>query len=96
RRINPENIQKTEEFLGKKVVVTFKGDERGLLVALYNVGGRFLGIGVLREIDYKRKVIKIYTPVSSGISTVAIGKVRLDENLREIVPPTLEQSREIS
>ena len=86
RWVNPEKIRATEEATGKKVVVMRKGEEEGLLTALYNDEKRFLGIGVLREIDYGRKVMKIFTPVSSGISTVAIGKVRLDKNLREITP----------
>lgn len=84
RWINPENIRKTEETLGKKIEVTWKGEEEGLLTALYNDGKKFLGVGVLREIDYIRKVMKIFTPVSGGISTVAIGKVKLDKNFREI------------
>ncbi|MEM3565894.1 MAG: Clp1/GlmU family protein [Candidatus Bathyarchaeia archaeon] len=92
RWINPENIKRTEEILGKRVVVTFKGDEKGLLLALYNDAGRFLGIGILREIDYRRKVVKIFTTVSSGISTVIFGRVRLDENLKEVAPPLIEES----
>jgi polynucleotide 5'-hydroxyl-kinase GRC3/NOL9 len=84
RWVNLEKIKATEEATGKKVVVMRKGDEEGLLTALYNDEKKFLGIGVLREIDYGRKVMKIFTPVSSGISTVAIGKVRLDKNLREV------------
>jgi polynucleotide 5'-hydroxyl-kinase GRC3/NOL9 len=92
RWINPENIKRTEETVGKKVVVTFKGDEKGLLLALYNDERKFLGIGVLREIDYGRRVVKIFTPISSGISTVAFGKVKLDENLKEVAPPVIEES----
>jgi polynucleotide 5'-hydroxyl-kinase GRC3/NOL9 len=84
RWVNLEKIRAAEEATGKKVVVMRKGDEEGLLTALYNDEKKFLGIGVLREIDYGRKVMKIFTPVSSGISTVAIGKVRLDKNLREV------------
>jgi len=94
RWIDPENLRKTEEELGKKVVVSWKGDEEGLLTALYNGEGKFLGIGVLREIDYIRKVLKIFTPVSSGVSTVAIGKVRLDKNLREA--PVLQEETKTS
>jgi len=95
RWINPENIKRTEETVGKKVVVTFKGDEKGLLLALYNDERKFLGIGVLREIDYGRRVVKIFTPVSSGISTVAFGKVKLDENLKEVAPPVIEESAKL-
>ncbi|MEM0057437.1 MAG: Clp1/GlmU family protein [Candidatus Bathyarchaeia archaeon] len=89
RWIDPEKIRKTEETLGKKVEVAWKGDEEGLLTALYNSENRFLGIGVLREIDYIRKVLKIFTPVSGGIATVAVGKIRLDKNLREV--PALQE-----
>ncbi len=92
RWINPENIKGAEETLGKKVVVAFKGDEKGLLLALHNDEGKFLGVGVLREIDYRRKVVKIFTPVSNGISTVIFGRVRLDENLKEVAPPIIEES----
>jgi polynucleotide 5'-hydroxyl-kinase GRC3/NOL9 len=84
RWINPENIKRTEEAFGKKVEVAWKGDEEGLITALYDSENRFLGIGVLKEIDYIRRVLKIFTPVSAGISTVAFGKVKLDKNLREI------------
>ncbi|MGQ9538042.1 MAG: Clp1/GlmU family protein [Candidatus Bathycorpusculaceae bacterium] len=87
RWIDPERIGRTEDTIGKKVVVTWKGEEEGLLTALYNDERKFLGIGVLREVDYGRKVMKIYTPVSSGISAVIIGKVKLDKNLREITIP---------
>lgn len=92
RWISPENVIRTEEILGKKVVITFKGNEKGLLLALYNDEKKFLGIGVLKEIDYSRKVVKIFTPVSSGVSIVIFGKVKLDENLKEVTPSTIEES----
>lgn len=81
--MDPERIMKLEEIAKKSVFVVRKGEEEGLLLALYDEKKKFLGIGTLREIDYKRKVIKIYTPVTERISTVAMGRVRLDENLRE-------------
>jgi len=93
RWIDPEKLRKTEEFTGKKVTVSFKGDEEGLLTALYNDEKKFLGIGVLREIDYRKRVMKIYTPVSSGISTVIIGKGRLDKNLKEIPQASIEEKQ---
>lgn len=89
RWIDPEKVRNTEETVGKKVVVVWKGDEEGLLTALYDGEGKFLGIGVLREIDYIRKALKIFTPVSSSVSKVAIGKVKLDKNLREV--PILQE-----
>lgn len=82
--INLDNIKKIEEFTKKKVVIIRKGDEQGLLTALFDAQKKFLGIGVLREIDYRRKAMKIYTPISKNISIISLGKVKLDENFREI------------
>lgn len=83
RWINPENIKKVEEITGKKVVVVHKGEEEGLLMALYDSERKFLGMGSLRELDYRRKIMKLYTPVSEKISMVTLGRIKLDENLKE-------------
>jgi len=83
RWIDSENIKKVEEITKKKVVVIHKGEEKGLLMALYDDERNFLGIGSLREIDYIRNVMKIYTPVSEKISVATVGRVKLDENLKE-------------
>jgi len=83
RWISNEKLIKMEETLGKKIALLRKGEEEGLLVALYNNDRKFLGIGVLREIDYSRKTLKIFTPVSEGISIVALGRIKLDKNLKE-------------
>jgi len=92
RWINLDNIKKVEEITKKRVVVVRKGEEEGLLVALYDAERRFLGIGFLREIDYKRKVMKICTPVSDKISIVNVGRVKLDENLKE-TPISTEENQ---
>jgi polynucleotide 5'-hydroxyl-kinase GRC3/NOL9 len=57
--------------------------ERGLLLGLYAAQRKFLGIGVLREVDPVRKTLKVLTSVSAKPSRVVFGKVRVDENLRE-------------
>ncbi|HDN05914.1 MAG TPA: hypothetical protein ENF90_02820, partial [Candidatus Bathyarchaeota archaeon] len=88
------NIQKVEELTKKKIIVVRKGEEQGLLLALYDGKRKFLGIGILREIDYRRKTMKIYTPVSDKVSTVSVGKVKLDKNLKEIPLPTEENVSE--
>jgi polynucleotide 5'-hydroxyl-kinase GRC3/NOL9 len=84
RWIETENIRKIEEFMKKTVVIIRRGEEQGLLTALHDAEKRFLGIGVLREIDYTRNVMKVYTPVSDEVSIVAIGRVKVDKDLREI------------
>ncbi|NWF87204.1 hypothetical protein HXY32_05285 [Candidatus Bathyarchaeota archaeon] len=83
RWISEDCRKKIEEFAGKKVVVIHKGEEEGLLMALYNAERKFLGIGMLQEVDYRRQILKILTPVSKDISIVALGKVKLDKNFKE-------------
>ncbi|MEM3672741.1 MAG: Clp1/GlmU family protein [Candidatus Bathyarchaeia archaeon] len=84
RWVNEDNIKKIEEFTKKKAVVIRKGEEAGLLTALYDQKRKFLGIGILHEVDFARKTLKIYTPVSENVSTIAFGKVKLDKNMKEI------------
>lgn len=82
--LHMDTIKKVEEFVKKKVIVIQKGEERGLLTAFYAANGKFLGIGVLQEIDYMRKTLRIFSPVSGKTSKVIFGKVKLDKSLREI------------
>jgi len=84
RWINEDNLKKVEEFAKKKVAVIRKGEEEGVLTAVYSANRKFLGIGVLQEVNYARKTLRILTPVSEEISIVALGKVKLDKNLKEI------------
>jgi polynucleotide 5'-hydroxyl-kinase GRC3/NOL9 len=62
---------------------TRQGEDRGLLLGLYDDHRKFLGIGILREVDSVRKTLKVFTSVSAKPSRVVFGNVRLDENLRE-------------
>jgi polynucleotide 5'-hydroxyl-kinase GRC3/NOL9 len=64
--------------------VTAKHGAENLLVALYDKQERFLGIGVFRAFDYRRKALKIQTAVAETPALVVFGRTRLDENLREI------------
>ncbi|MGO8807335.1 MAG: Clp1/GlmU family protein [Candidatus Bathyarchaeia archaeon] len=58
--------------------------EKGLLLGLYGSGNKFLGIGVLREINQLRRALKVQTAISEKPKRIVIGKVCLDEKLREI------------
>jgi polynucleotide 5'-kinase involved in rRNA processing len=84
RWINAENLKKIEEATKKKVVVIRKGEEEGLVTALHNGERKFLGIGIIQEIEYLRKTLKILTPVSQDIAIAVIGRVKLDKNMKEI------------
>jgi polynucleotide 5'-hydroxyl-kinase GRC3/NOL9 len=91
RWINIDNIKKVEEYTKKKVIVARKGEEEGLLTGMYDSKRKFLGIGVLQEIDYLRKIVKISTPVSRDIRVLALGKLKLDENMKEV--PAAEENQ---
>jgi polynucleotide 5'-hydroxyl-kinase GRC3/NOL9 len=58
--------------------------EKGLLVGLYGSKNKFLGIGVLREINSLRKALKVQTSVSAKPERLVIGKVFLNMKLQEI------------
>jgi len=91
RWINGENLRKVEETTKKKVIVVRKGEEEGLLMGLYNAHRKFLGIGLVKEIEYLRKTIKILTPVSGDIAIAVLGKVKLDKNMKEV--PAIEENQ---
>jgi len=80
-----EEIARTlEDKVKKKVKIVWEGDEEGLLVALHDKNETFLGIGVLEEIDYERRVLKVYTRVRSGVSSINVGQIKLDRSGKEL------------
>ncbi len=82
--VTETQIKDAEEHFEKRVKVIREGDEEGLLVGLKDEEDIFLGIGILHEVDYKRKTLKIYTPVSEKVSMLCFGQIKLDKNFREI------------
>ena len=82
--VTKKQVKDLENHFGKRVKVIREGDEAGLLVALKNEDNKFLGIGLLHEVDYKRKVLKVYTPVTEKPSTVCFGQIKLNKNFKEI------------
>ncbi|MEM4703802.1 MAG: Clp1/GlmU family protein [Candidatus Bathyarchaeia archaeon] len=94
RWVDVEKLKKIEEAFKKKVVLIRKGEEEGLIMGLYDAQRKFLGIGILQEVEYLKKTIKILTPVSKGIAIAALGKVKLDRNMKEI--PAFEETFDAS
>ncbi|MCJ7613461.1 hypothetical protein MUO71_01665 [Candidatus Bathyarchaeota archaeon] len=81
--VTEEQLKAVEEHFGKKVKVIWEGDEEGLLVGLKDEEDNFLGIGILHEVDYRRKALKVYTPVNEKVFTLCFGQIKLDKNCRE-------------
>lgn len=78
-----EIVKGLEESLNKEVKVVWEGDEKGLLVALCDNDERVLGIGVLQEIDYERRIIKVYTPVRNDVASIHVGQIKIDRTGKE-------------
>ena len=68
----------------RKALPKYQEPEKGLLVGLYGSGSKFLGIGVLREINHVRKALKVQTAISAKPKRLVFGKVILNEKLQEI------------
>jgi polynucleotide 5'-hydroxyl-kinase GRC3/NOL9 len=84
QRLDFERMRSAEGSFKKSVKVTWKGDEKGLLVGLHDEENRFLGLGIICDIDYRRRVLKVSTPVSQKTSAIKVGHVRLDDKCREL------------
>jgi len=87
--VGEEQLKKVEEGFEKRVKIIREGEEKGLLVALQDLRESFLGIGVLCEVDYERRVMKVYTPVSANVSTISFGQIKLDKQGKETGLSTL-------
>ncbi len=58
--------------------------EKGVLVGLYGLGNKFLGIGVLRAVNVGRRTLKIQTAVEMKPMRLVFGKVQLNSKLQEV------------
>jgi polynucleotide 5'-hydroxyl-kinase GRC3/NOL9 len=76
-----ENLRKSRR---KSLQIVKEGDEDGLLVGLYDKTGGFLGIGILSGVDYKRRIIKVYTPINSNVASITFGQIKVDRTGKEL------------
>jgi polynucleotide 5'-hydroxyl-kinase GRC3/NOL9 len=72
------------EIQEKQVIPKEPGKEKGILVGLFNAKKHFLGIGILLEYNRPKKIMKVLTPVKSKPASIAIGKIKLDPELKEV------------
>jgi polynucleotide 5'-kinase involved in rRNA processing len=84
QRTDKEIAADLEDALNKKVKIVFEGDEEGLLVGLHGKEKNFLGLGILQEIDYKRMILKVYTPVKRDVASIHVGQIKLDKTGKEL------------
>lgn len=72
------------ETLKKKVKIVWQGDEEGLLVALRDKDENFLSLGILEQIDYERRVLKVYTRARKDVASIHVGQIKLDKSGKEL------------
>lgn len=82
--IDKDVIKKIESDYGKRVKIIREGDEEGLLVAFQDGDGKFLGIGIIKSVDYERQAMKVFTPVYKNVATILVGQIELNDKGREI------------
>lgn len=61
-----------------------RGIEKGLLVGLLKDGVECVAIGILDDVNYKSHIIKVKTSYEGEVAAIAIGRVKLSEDGREI------------
>jgi polynucleotide 5'-hydroxyl-kinase GRC3/NOL9 len=70
------------EIKDKNLIPKEPGKDKGVLVGLKSKK-RFLGIGVIHEVNRNKRTLKLLTPVRTKPATVIIGRVNLDKKLNE-------------
>lgn len=83
-----KRIKEIKDYLKKRGVnktirILREGEERGLIVGLYDNLGEFLGIGVVQEIDYRRRYIKVLSRVEGNIAMIKLGRIKLNGKFSE-------------
>ncbi|MEM1537587.1 MAG: Clp1/GlmU family protein [Candidatus Nezhaarchaeales archaeon] len=80
-----ELAKKLKETTGKEAIVVTKGMEKGIIVGLLNQSGGLAGLGVINEIDYESRSIKVLTPIEEEVSVIQVGQLKLDDEGHETI-----------
>jgi polynucleotide 5'-hydroxyl-kinase GRC3/NOL9 len=76
-----EKVKMIENSIGKPVRIT---NGKGLLAALFDDNGVFLGLAVVQSIDIAQQKIKIYTPYKGKISFIKLGRIKVTNQGSEL------------
>ncbi|MCX8176481.1 MAG: Clp1/GlmU family protein, partial [Candidatus Bathyarchaeota archaeon] len=68
-------------FLLKNVKVVGKLREEGVLLGLYDQHYKFLGLGILKNFDKSRELIKVLTPVKGNVGVIEVGEITIKDEL---------------
>jgi len=82
--VEGQMVFKAAQMTGRRVRVIAEDEAKGLLLALMDGRGRFLGLGVLKGIDFEHRSLGVLTPCVEAPSIIRFGRIKLDEEFREI------------
>ncbi|MEM3045786.1 MAG: hypothetical protein QW057_01735, partial [Candidatus Bathyarchaeia archaeon] len=69
------------------------GFERGLIAGLLAKNGQLLSLGIVEELNYAGRAVRVLTPYRGPVDTVELGQVRLDRCCRELPWPPASSRR---
>ena len=75
-----------------KVLGLENGWKQGLVTGLYDSNMNFLGLGILKDVNPTRKIIRILTPVRVRIGKIEVGQTIVDVDLKTIKTQAEKQS----
>ncbi|MCW4019989.1 MAG: Clp1/GlmU family protein [Candidatus Bathyarchaeota archaeon] len=82
-KLEEDALKRLESEFDKRTIGLHEGDEEGILVALGDTQGRILGFGTIDNINFKKRTIKICTPVDEAVSKIHVGCIKLDREGKE-------------
>ncbi|MEM2014739.1 MAG: Clp1/GlmU family protein [Candidatus Methanomethylicia archaeon] len=88
--LNEEKIKNMKNILSSKndkitPIIVDENFAKNILVGLFDSNHKFLGLGIIMDIDFYKRTIDIFTNVKeSNVCTVAFGNIKLSEDGREI------------
>jgi len=82
--VEEEMVLRASQVTGKSVRVVTEGETIGLVLGLMDGQGGFLGLGVLKGIDFERRTLEVLTSCVEAPGILRFGRIRLDDEFREI------------
>ncbi|RLF13901.1 MAG: hypothetical protein DRJ66_07000, partial [Thermoprotei archaeon] len=77
KEVYSEIIRRQSPYSDLKVIS--KRDIRNLLIAMYDKRMKFLGIGIIQDVDFNKRILKVYTSVDKDkIKYVEIGWIKVN------------------
>jgi polynucleotide 5'-kinase involved in rRNA processing len=88
-KVDETKIQSLQEYFNKTIHIVNEEEEKGLLIGLLNKNREFLGLGIIQEIDYINRSLKVLTSHREEINVVQFSQIKIDQTGKELGITTL-------